>query len=172
MMSEIVVGLDLSPGGAAALRWAADQARRTTLPLRAVHVVQRPHRPVVFGTNGTVALQDEPQLPEGYRHRIESAWNELNPEVGWRLELFLGEPGPLLTEQAEDAALLVVGTHLHVGLGRVFPGSVSHYCLTHSRTPMVAVPGPAGETDPTTSATHHAEPESTDRSAARSGSAA
>ena len=36
-MSEIVVGLDLSPAGAAALRWAADQARRTRLPLRAVH---------------------------------------------------------------------------------------------------------------------------------------
>ena len=65
MMSEIVVGLDLSPAGATALRWAADQARRTRLPLRAVHAVQRPYRPVVLGTNGMVALQDEPQLQEG-----------------------------------------------------------------------------------------------------------
>jgi nucleotide-binding universal stress UspA family protein len=171
MMSEIVVGLDLSPAGAAALRWAADQARRTGLPLRAVHAVQRPYRPVVLGSNGMVALQDELPLPEGYRHRIESAWNQLNPEAGWRLELFLGEPGPLLTDQAEDAALLVVGTHLHVGLGRVFPGSVSHYCLTHSRTPMVAVPAPADETHQVTSATHDAEREKTDSSAAMTGSA-
>lgn len=169
MMSEIVVGLDLSAAGAAALRWVADQARRTSLPLRAVHAVQRPSRPVVLG-NGMLALQEEPQLPEGYRHRIESAWNELNPELGWRLELFLGEPGPLLTDQAQDAVLLVVGTHLHVGLGRVFPGSVSHYCLTHSRTPMVAVPAPADQSHQNTSDAHDAEPEKTERSAAMTGS--
>jgi len=37
-MSEIVVGLDLSPSARAALHWAAEQARATGQTLRAVHV--------------------------------------------------------------------------------------------------------------------------------------
>ena len=37
-MSEIVVGLDLSPSARAALQWAAEQARATGQTLRAVHV--------------------------------------------------------------------------------------------------------------------------------------
>jgi nucleotide-binding universal stress UspA family protein len=38
-MSEIVVGLDLSPSARAALDWAAEQARATGRTLRAVHVI-------------------------------------------------------------------------------------------------------------------------------------
>jgi nucleotide-binding universal stress UspA family protein len=35
---------------------------------------------------------------------------------------------------------LVVGTRDHVGLGRLFAGSISHYCLSHASCPVVAVP--------------------------------
>ena len=38
-MTEIVVGLDLSPSARAALDWAAEQARATGRTLRAVHVI-------------------------------------------------------------------------------------------------------------------------------------
>ena len=38
-MSEIVVGLDLSPSARAAIRWAAEQARATGQALRAVPVI-------------------------------------------------------------------------------------------------------------------------------------
>jgi nucleotide-binding universal stress UspA family protein len=49
-MTEIVVGLDLSPSARAALDWAAEQARATGQTLRAVHVIipsriQRPSFP-------------------------------------------------------------------------------------------------------------------------------
>ena len=43
--NEIVVGLDDSPSGKAALRWAADQAIRSHAVLRAVHVLDWPHGP-------------------------------------------------------------------------------------------------------------------------------
>jgi Universal stress protein family len=38
-MSEIVVGLDLSPSAGDALKWAAEQARARGQILRAVHAV-------------------------------------------------------------------------------------------------------------------------------------
>lgn len=139
-MTEIVVGLDLSEPTEAALRWAADQAQRTGLPLRGVHAAQLPYRPVFGGTSGIFALNQEPQLPDDYRQAVIQVWNQVEPRPGWRLQFFLGEPGPVLTAQAADAALLVVGTQFHLGLGRVFPGSVSHYCLTHCKVPVVAVP--------------------------------
>ena len=54
-----------------------------------------------------------------------------------------GEVGSVLVHQAEHAALLVVGTREHVGLGRLLTGSVSHYCLSHAVCPIVAVPAPS-----------------------------
>jgi nucleotide-binding universal stress UspA family protein len=48
----------------------------------------------------------------------------------------------LLRRQSEEADLLVVGTGDHVGLGRLLVGSVSHYCLSHAKCPVVAVPAP------------------------------
>jgi nucleotide-binding universal stress UspA family protein len=138
-MTEIVVGLDLSPAGAAALRWAAEQARRTGVPLRAVHAAT-PYQPAFGAGTGVFMMNAEPHLPERYRQALADAWDQVQPEPDWQLQFFLGDPGSVLTEQAADALLLVVGTHFHVGLGRVFPGSVSHYCLSHARVPVVAVP--------------------------------
>jgi hypothetical protein len=98
---------------------------------------------VFGGVNGLFALGDDIRLSEDYRNRIHKIWDEVRPDPSWHLEIFLGEPGPILTQHAADADLLVVGTHFHVGLGRVFPGSVSHYCLTHSQVPVIAVPAKA-----------------------------
>jgi hypothetical protein len=49
--------------------------------------------------------------------------------------------------------VLVVGTHEHLGLGRVLHGSVSHYVLSHAPCPVVAVPPPRPEL-----VTVHADP--------------
>lgn len=142
-MSKIIVGLDESPAAAAALRWAADYARLTGSAVHAVHAAETPYRPVFGGANGVFALNSELRISEDYRRRIHQVWDEVGPDPSWRLEIYLGEPGPILIDESADADLLVVGTHFHVGLGRVFPGSVSHYCLTHSQVPVVAVPAKA-----------------------------
>jgi hypothetical protein len=49
-------------------------------------------------------------------------------------------PGLVLAAESAGAALLVVGTKEHVGIGRLVRGSVSHYSLSHARCPVVAVP--------------------------------
>ena len=77
-------------------------------------------------------------LPEEISHLFAS----VQPEPGWTLKCFAGDPGPVLRSQAMDAELLVVGTGEHVGLGRLLVGSVSHQCLTHATCPVVAVPAP------------------------------
>lgn len=145
-MSKIIVGLDESPAGAAALRWAADYARLTGYSLNAVHAAELPYRPAFGGVNGLVTHNDDVRLSEDYRRRIHQLWDEIRPDPSWRLEIYLGQPGSILTDQAADAELLVVGTHFHVGLGRIFPGSVSHFCLTHSQVPVIAVPAKASAT--------------------------
>ena len=43
MRHEIVVGLDKSPSGPAALKWAAEQPRSLGTGLRAVHVLDWPY---------------------------------------------------------------------------------------------------------------------------------
>lgn len=139
-MNKIIIGLDETPAAAAALRWAADYARLTGAALHAVHAAHLPHTLVPQGVHGVISLDDDTRLPEDYRRRIYQIWNEIGPESAWLLDIYLGEPGPILTELSADADLLVIGTQFHVGLGRVFPGSVSHFCLTHSQVPVIAVP--------------------------------
>jgi Universal stress protein family len=51
-----------------------------------------------------------------------------------------GRSRPALVARSAEAALLVVGTHEHVGLARLVSGSVSRYCLSHAKCPTVIVP--------------------------------
>jgi nucleotide-binding universal stress UspA family protein len=46
-------------------------------------------------------------------------------------------------EAAHDAALLVVGSGRKSLVARALLGSVSEYCVRHSRVPVVVVPDPA-----------------------------
>ena len=50
-----------------------------------------------------------------------------------------GSTAQQLVRASVGARMLVVGTRKHVGLGRLIKGSVSHYCLSHARAPVVAV---------------------------------
>ena len=62
------------------------------------------------------------------------------PEPDWTLEIRDGVAGRELVNASAEAQLLVVGTREHVGLGRLIKGSVSHYCITHARCPVAAIP--------------------------------
>jgi len=56
------------------------------------------------------------------------------------LEFVLDDAGHALVTRSAGAALLVVGTHEHVGLARLASGSVSRYCLNFAQCPTVIVP--------------------------------
>jgi nucleotide-binding universal stress UspA family protein len=125
MKNDIIVGLDDSPSGHAALEWAARHAKSTGAIVRAVHAL------------------DGPTAPESDRAPIIEMFKAVTPNPDWVLEFVSGYAGEVLAGLSQDAQLLVVGTREHVGLGRLLVGSVSHYCLTHAGCPVVAVPAPA-----------------------------
>jgi nucleotide-binding universal stress UspA family protein len=138
-MTEIVVGLDLSPSARAALDWAAEQARATGQTLRAVHVISASSTYSL--ALGGVAVPIEPsEMDSSHGEAVAAVFDSVQPELGWRLKFFSGEVGPILVAESVGAALLVVGTKEHVGIGRLISGSVSHYCLSHANCPVVALP--------------------------------
>jgi nucleotide-binding universal stress UspA family protein len=138
-MSEIVVGLDLSASARAALDWAAEQARATGRTVRAVHVISA--SATYSMALGGVAVPIEPsEMDPPHREAVAAVFDSVKPDLGWQLKFFSGEAGPILVAESVGAALLVVGTKEHVGIGRLISGSVSHYCLSHANCPVVAVP--------------------------------
>ena len=138
-MSEIVIGLDLSRSARAALDWAAEHARATGRTLRAVNVISA--SATYSMALGGVAVPIEPsEMDAPHRDAVAAIFDSVQPELGWQLKFFSGEAGPILVAESIGAALLVVGTKEHVGIGRLMAGSVSHYCLSHAQCPVVAVP--------------------------------
>lgn len=138
---QLIVGLDKSPQSIAALLWAADYAGRTGALLRLVHVWELDDS-AMFGTT----LELRQTLTQDARAKltqlvIDTLGSTIEPG-GWRLDVIEGPIGPTLVELAKDADLLVLGTGEHTGMRRLVTGSVSHYCLSHSRGPVLAVPAP------------------------------
>jgi nucleotide-binding universal stress UspA family protein len=150
MKSEIVVGLDDSPSGKAALDWAAEQARILGAVLRAVHVLDWPYGLSTAGFPAPANFMDlsREEIQESYRQAITAVFEAISPPSDWMLQVASGDTGRVLVQQSADARLLVVGTREHVGLGRLLTGSVSHYCLSHAACPVVAVPAPLSDRSP------------------------
>lgn len=139
-MSTIVVGLDVSRASAAALRWATDYARLTGATLVAVHAMPVTAALASVSVLGMPAPQPADDIDEIYRRDVEELFAAVDPDPDWRLEFYLDDPGPAVVRAAENAAAIVVGTREHSGLGRLVYGSVSRYCLSHAKVPVVAVP--------------------------------
>ncbi len=136
---DIVVALDGSSSSAEALAWAAQQARLTGHGLRAVHVTGH-DRPAVWTPDLTVGAYVLARPENEVSAELRAMFDAVQPEPGWTLDVVTGSPGPELVRQTAGAAMLVLGTQEHVGLGRLLVGSVSHYCLAHAHCPVVAVP--------------------------------
>ena len=141
---EIVVGLDNGSAAAAALRWAAEQARLTGRPLRVVHAWQLSPLEQAAGSPEYLEAAIADARARATRW-VMDALGANAAEVRWSLDIVEGGPGPALVERSRDAHLLALGTHEHTGLRRTILGSVSHYCLSHAVAPVVAVPRPREE---------------------------
>jgi nucleotide-binding universal stress UspA family protein len=141
---EIVVGLDDGPAAAAALRWAAEQAKVTSRPLRVVHAWQLSSFEQATGSTQYVETALANARARATRWVLDALGANAS-EVHWSLDIVEAGPGPALVERSRDAHLLALGTREHTGLRRTILGSVSHYCLSHAVAPVVAVPPPMEE---------------------------
>jgi nucleotide-binding universal stress UspA family protein len=146
---RVVVGIDDSPAGLAALRWAIGFARSRGARLVAVrawalglprHGGLRHHgyrRSVVITFHGAEPSHAAMRLTE--RALREAAPDALS-DVGVSIETPEGNPGPVLTQIASgDGDVLVVGTTQGPSLKRAVHGSVGAYCTAHAHCPVTVV---------------------------------
>jgi nucleotide-binding universal stress UspA family protein len=133
----IVVGVDGSPSAAAALRWAARQARLTGARLRVVTSWRYP-RPYGYDLPDVEAWRPNEAAAQAQRDMLAGAADEL-AGVDVCTELVEGEAAVSLLRAARDGELLVVGSRGHRELAGMLLGSVSEYCATHAQCPVVVV---------------------------------
>jgi len=146
---RVVVGIDDSPGGLAALRWAIGFARSRGAPLVAVRAWAlglprhgglrryRGHTPVVIAFHGTEPGRAARSLT---KRALREAGPDALGDVGVTIETPEGNPGPVLTRIASgDDDVLVVGTTPGPSLKRAVHGSVSAYCTAHAHCPVTVI---------------------------------
>ena len=152
---RVVVGVDDTLGGLAALQRAVGLARDSGAPLVAVRSwgLGLPrhggHRHRHMGANHLhlVPFFDGAEQSKGSAHLVRLAFMEAMGDVPRDVNVTIatpeGDPGRVLTEVASDGDVLVVGTEPDRHLKRLMHGSVSRYCREHARCPVLVV-GTAG----------------------------
>ena len=133
----IVVGVDDTPAGAAALIFALDEGVRRDCSVEVVTTWSwsEPYEAMASGVEAARQVAEDIQ-----EKALHAAIRKLDvlPVVS-RL-VVEGEPGPVLVHMSNHASYLVVG-HSHKGaLRRALLGSVSDYCVRHSKVPVMVVP--------------------------------
>ncbi|HEY7720411.1 MAG TPA: universal stress protein [Pedococcus sp.] len=132
----LVVGVDGSPGGEAALEWATDEARRRHLPLRLVHATNVDYLVAAAMLSPTDVTDVPDELVEEARARVQAA----APDVDVTAEASTQSAARALVERSVGAEEVVVGSH-GKGPVRGALGSVSLQVAMHARCPVVVVRG-------------------------------
>ncbi|NUT44323.1 MAG: universal stress protein [Thermoactinospora sp.] len=134
----IVVGVDGSEAGRAAVEWAADEAGRTGEPVRLVHAVDRwPYQ---------VSRYPAPELADWLTRggeeilaRAEEIARARQPHVEVATALAEGPVALTLRDQAKDASAIVVGSRGLGGFAGALLGSVSIHVAGQAHCPVVVV---------------------------------
>jgi len=137
-VKKVLLATDFSPASALATEWAIDVARQNGAALLVVSVIDT----------------REPRLPGGLvgprvdqvRERREVAAVELverGRRAGVRVSFLVwaGDPGESIVAaaEAEEADLVLVGSHGRSGIGRLLLGSVSDHVVRNAPCPVLVV---------------------------------
>jgi nucleotide-binding universal stress UspA family protein len=135
---RILVGVDGSAGGRAALQWAAREASTRGATLQVVTAYRRDDLTTAAG-----GVEEELRLAE------ELLTRELNALPAYERtgitiasEVVEGRAAEVLTAAAAEADVLVLGSHGHGRLRHTVLGSVSEECIRLARCPVVVIPTP------------------------------
>jgi nucleotide-binding universal stress UspA family protein len=137
----VVVGTDGSDQSFRAVEWAASEAvlRGATLRILSVPMLlpRMSRRKGPQGTPETVA----DMIVKWHEHALASASGraELEPGLAVETALLPGSPASALTEAADDASMLVVGSRGGGGFAALLLGSVSRHVATRAESPVVVV---------------------------------
>ena len=148
MEEAIVVGVDGSDGGAAALEFAAEEAALRKVPLRIVSAWEVPVAAVGAGAAPPV----DPSTLDAFRLRAAEIADDaaataksLQPSLEVEAQTVVGQPANALLAQGADADLIVVGRRGLGGFRSLLLGSVSQQVVQHAACPVVVVQQPAAD---------------------------
>ncbi len=144
---RVVVGVDDSPGGRAALRFAAEEAARRGAEL---HVICAWSMPGGHLGHGAVPGPLRDAVCEEARSVLDGLAGEvLGKEPRIPCVLAVGEPPPAraLIEASRDADVVVVGSRGHGGFAGLLLGSVSAQVVHHASCPVIVVRGAQQRTE-------------------------
>jgi nucleotide-binding universal stress UspA family protein len=136
----VVVGVDGSGGAAAALDWAAQEARLRGTVLTAVLATGAGNHGRFHRGSADPGVEDA-----AARRALEDAvTGALGPSGTAQVERMVVHDEPVrgLTWASDGADLLVVGARGLSSIGELLLGSVSQGCLHHARCPVAVVKGP------------------------------
>ncbi|MGW1259028.1 universal stress protein [Streptomyces sp. NPDC002513] len=140
---RVVVGLNGSLGSVAALRRAADEARRRGAELWPVLAWEPPGGDLAARPPAAsfMAGEWERLARERLLEALHGVFGAQGPGVPMRALIARGAPGPALVEIADrEDDVLVVGAGHRSRWHRALRPSVSRYCLAHAACPVLAVP--------------------------------
>lgn len=143
-MNAIVVGIDESEGSQRALEWALQEAALRKAPVRVVHVSPPPQSFYPYSMVDTQWVESaNERAEEAGQAVVESALAKAGgAPAGVQVEgrARFGAPPHALIEEAEGAALLVVGSRGRGGFTGLMLGSVSQQVVHHAACPVVVIP--------------------------------
>lgn len=135
----IVVGVDGSASSKQALAWALRHADTTGQPVTAILAWEIPAN---YGTAAMVLPAAE--FADEAQRELKQVVGEVAaafPNVRVESRIAEGHPAKVLLKEAEHAQLLVVGSRGHGGFVGAILGSVSQYCVTHAKCPVLVLRG-------------------------------
>jgi nucleotide-binding universal stress UspA family protein len=141
----IVVGVDGSRAGTAALHWALEQATQQHGRVRAVSVRYAPElmpaTSFALEPHGTRVAEHDATEHQAWLHElIVVAAAGVDDAAPVEEISLVGDPQTELTKAASGADLLVVGGHGQGPLAEVFLGSVAAGSVRHATCPVVVIP--------------------------------
>lgn len=134
---DILVGVDGSPAGEHALRFAFEEAAFRGVGITALHAYTHP----VVGDPGDMLplVYDASQLEAEETAVLAEAlagWCDRYPDVAVHRLLVRDRPGRALVHAADRAGMVVVGSRGRGGFTGLLLGSVSHALLHHASCPV------------------------------------
>jgi len=139
-IKRIVVGIDGSEHGEAALRWAIRLAKALGSRITAVYAL---YMPVYFPEPYAIPVQFDDKWRNELKAEFEDKWCRPLKASGLRYRTVMedGRPASVLDQVAgrENADLIVVGRRGRSGAAELLLGSVSHELATHSRRPVLLI---------------------------------
>lgn len=136
---EIVVGVDGSANGRAALRWSVAHARSGDT----IHLIHAWSASPAVVEAGLASADDDSAALAFLRHEAARAHElGLPPDVKVTTSAVSGDPRVALFDAARGADLLVIGARGHSGIAGLLMGSACTYLTRHAPCPTVIVPWP------------------------------